>query len=194
MYKKITNGIAVTVLPFYLEEQSAPYESHYVWAYTVLIENKNPYPIKLLDRYWKITDAYGRIHEVRGQGVVGEQPILKHNEAFEYTSGTSLKTPSGIMGGSYDIVVVSEEEAEAPYKPENGIKHKSLEGKSIIDVLESSQNPTTKEEEQEGFISSLAMSIMKPLRKASIPKAGTRFEIEIPAFSLDTPYVKQVLN
>ena len=104
MYTATTAGIRVTVIPMYLDDHSSPDDNHYVWAYNVNIENQGEQPVRLLNRYWHITDAYGRIHEVRGPGVVGEQPHLLPGQGFEYTSGTSLKTPSGIMQGNYDMV------------------------------------------------------------------------------------------
>jgi ApaG protein len=103
MYSSITRSIRVTVKPFYLEDQSSPDESHYVWAYHVRIENQGPVTVQLRNRYWRITDSFGRIQEVRGAGVVGEQPVLKPGETFEYTSGTPLTTPSGIMVGTYQM-------------------------------------------------------------------------------------------
>ncbi len=103
MYSQVTRDIRIIVRPIYLEEQSAPEESHYVWAYQVRIENQGRETVQLLNRYWHITDAQGHVQEVRGPGVVGEQPVLKPGENFEYTSGTPLKTPSGIMAGSYEM-------------------------------------------------------------------------------------------
>ena len=103
MYSSITRSIRVTVKPFYLEDQSSPDESHYVWAYHVRIENQGEVTVQLRNRYWRITDSFGRIQEVRGAGVVGEQPVLKPGETFEYTSGTPLTTPSGIMVGTYQM-------------------------------------------------------------------------------------------
>ena len=130
MYSAETRGITVIVTPFFLEDQSSPDESHYVWAYQVVIENNSPQTLQLRSRYWKITDAAGNVQEVRGAGVVGEQPTLQPGERFEYTSGTPLGTPSGIMVGSYQM-----------------------------------QTP-----------------------------AGEAFDIEIPAFSLDSPYQARRLN
>lgn len=104
MYQKITNGIAVTVQPEFLEDQSSPNEGHFVWAYHVRIENQGPETVQLVARHWRITDAIGRLHEVEGPGVVGEQPVLRSGEAFEYTSGTPLGTPSGIMVGTYRML------------------------------------------------------------------------------------------
>lgn len=104
MYAKVTNEIQVTVEPIYLDEQSAPDEDHYVWAYHVRIENLGRETVQLRSRYWRITDSLGRTQELRGSGVVGEHPILHPGESFEYTSGTPLATPSGIMVGSYRMV------------------------------------------------------------------------------------------
>ncbi len=103
MYHETTQAIRVTVEPFYLEDQSSPSDNHYVWAYQVRIENTGSDVVQLLNRHWRITDSLGRVQEVRGAGVVGEQPILKPGESFEYTSGTPLPTPSGIMVGSYEM-------------------------------------------------------------------------------------------
>jgi ApaG protein len=103
MYEAITDGIKVTVRPVFLEDQSQPEQNHYVWAYHVRIENLGERTVQLLNRHWRITDAAGRTQEVRGPGVVGEQPILKTGEFFEYTSGTPLATPSGMMAGTYEM-------------------------------------------------------------------------------------------
>jgi ApaG protein len=130
MYSSTTRSIRVSVEPIFLEDQSSPSDDHYVWAYQVKIENSGRETVQLLNRHWRITDAMGRIQEVQGEGVVGEQPTLRPGQAFEYTSGTPLGTPSGIMVGSYEM--------ETP--------------------------------------------------------AGERFEIDIPAFSLDSPYQPRRLN
>ncbi len=103
MYSETTRSIRVTVKPVYLDEQSAPEDNHYVWAYHVRIENESRETVQLMNRYWQITDAMGRIQEVRSAGVVGEQPVLKPGGSYEYTSGTPLPTPSGIMRGSYEM-------------------------------------------------------------------------------------------
>ena len=124
MYSATTHAVRVTVNPIYLDEQSSPEEDHYIWAYQVEIENLGENVVQLLTRHWQITDSLGRVQEVRGAGVVGEQPVLKPGESFRYTSGTPLPTPSGIMAGTYGM--------------ENA--------------------------------------------------AGERFEVEIPAFSLDSPH------
>ena len=103
MYSETTRSIRVTVEPIYLDDQSAPEDNHYVWAYHVRIENEGQQTVQLLNRYWQITDALGQVQEVRGSGVVGEQPVLEPGGSFEYTSGTPLPTPSGIMLGSYEM-------------------------------------------------------------------------------------------
>lgn len=103
MYSHTTRDIRITVEPYYLDDQSSPSDDHYVWAYHIKIENVGEHTVQLLNRYWRITDAMGRIQEVHGAGVVGEQPVLDPGEAFEYTSGTPLATPSGIMVGTYEM-------------------------------------------------------------------------------------------
>jgi ApaG protein len=130
MYTRTTRSIEVTVKPMYLEEQSAPEDNQFVWAYWVKIQNNGNETVQLRNRYWQITDASGRIQEVRGAGVVGEQPVLQPGQSFEYTSGTPLPTPSGIMLGRYEM--------EGP--------------------------------------------------------DGERFDIDIPAFPLDSPYQRKSIN
>src|ERR1700730_1911108 len=103
MYSEITRSIKVSVEPFYLEDQSSPAEGRYVWAYHVRIENGGLETVQLRNRHWQITDNRGQMQEVRGAGVVGEQPVLAPGESFEYTSGPPLPTPSGIMVGSYEM-------------------------------------------------------------------------------------------
>lgn len=103
MYRAITRSISVTVLPHFLDDQSEPAENHFFWAYQVTIENQGTDTVTLRSRYWHITDGLGRVQEVQGPGVVGEQPCLKPGESYEYTSGTPLQTPSGIMRGSYTM-------------------------------------------------------------------------------------------
>jgi ApaG protein len=99
----ITRGIAVSVEPAYLEANSSPNNSQYVWAYRVTIENQGRETVQLLSRHWMITNARGELNEVKGPGVVGEQPVLKPGESFQYTSGAPLNTPWGMMGGSYQM-------------------------------------------------------------------------------------------
>ena len=103
MYSETTRSITVTVRPFYLEQHSSPTDGHFVWAYHVRIENGGGQTVQLRRRHWEITDGLGRRQEVRGPGVVGEQPVLAPGQSYEYTSGTPLPTPSGIMVGTYDM-------------------------------------------------------------------------------------------
>lgn len=130
MYIATTQAIRVSVEPSYLDDQSSPSDNHYVWAYRVRIENGGAKTVQVLTRHWRITDSLGRVQEVRGAGVVGEQPTLAPGQTYEYTSGTPLPTPSGIMVGSYGVRTTD----------------------------------------------------------------GERFDIEIPAFSLDSPYQARNLN
>jgi ApaG protein len=130
MYKAITRDIEVTVEPFYLEEQSNPEENRYVWGYRITIANESEITVQLRARYWKITDGNGHMEEVRGPGVIGEQPILNPGDSFQYSSGCPLTTTSGVMVGRYTMQTDS----------------------------------------------------------------GVRFDIEIPAFSLDLPYQLRTLN
>lgn len=103
MYSAVTHNIAVSVEPFYLESQSEPAENHYVWAYRVTIDNQSDEAVKLLSRYWHITDGKGQVEEVSGPGVVGDQPDLGPGDSYQYTSGCPLTTPSGIMVGRYTM-------------------------------------------------------------------------------------------
>ena len=100
-YEETTRNIRVAVEPNFLDDQSEPEESRYLWSYSVTIENKSSETVQLLSRYWRITNSRGIVREVRGDGVIGEQPILKPGQAFEYTSGAPLETPSGFMQGAY---------------------------------------------------------------------------------------------
>ena len=130
MYTAVTNDIQVTVFPEYMPSRSQPERSRYFWAYTIEIANQGRLRVQLIARYWRITDGNGHVDEVRGLGVVGEQPILKPGESFRYTSGCPLTTPSGIMTGTYQM----------------------------------------------------------------LDDAERSFEIDIPAFSLDSPHATRVLN
>lgn len=103
MYEAVTDGIKVSVTPFFLEDQSSPDEDHYVWAYQIVIENLGDETVQLRNRYWRITNANGQVEEVEGPGVVGEQPVLNPGDSFQYTSGAPLNTASGIMVGSYEM-------------------------------------------------------------------------------------------
>lgn len=103
MYRATTRGIRVTVEPLFLDDRSSPEDSRFFWAYTVEIENTGARTVQLRSRYWRITDGEGRLQEVRGAGVVGEEPVLAAGESFTYTSGCPLTTPSGIMSGWYQM-------------------------------------------------------------------------------------------
>ena len=130
MYRTVTRNIEVTVEPKLLPERSSFEKSYFFWAYTIEITNRSDETVQLKTRHWRITDANGKLQEVRGAGVVGEEPVLKPGESFEYTSGVPLPTPSGFMVGSYGMV----------------------------------------------------------------SDAGERFDIEIPAFSLDSPSERRTVN
>ena len=130
MYSRVTRDIEITVLPEFVPERSDADEGQYFWAYTVEIANQGDKTVQVTARHWKITDANGHLEEVKGAGIVGEQPVLKPGEIFRYTSGCPLTTSSGIMAGSYQLV----------------------------------------------------------------DEAGAAFEVEVPTFSLDSPFTKRVLN
>ena len=102
-YTANTRGIVVSVEPAYLEEKSSPSSSQYFWVYRVMIENQGLETVRLVSRHWMIMNARGELTEVKGLGVVGDQPVLKPGESYEYTSGAPLDTPSGMMGGTYQI-------------------------------------------------------------------------------------------
>lgn len=107
MFKAETRNILVSVLPVYVDERSAPAQNRFFWAYRVTIENRGKATVQLVSRYWNIVDANGRTEEVRGAGVVGEQPILNPGDRYEYTSGCPLATPSGFMHGAYQMVTTT---------------------------------------------------------------------------------------
>ena len=100
----ITRGIQVTVRASYVAERSQPLENRWFFAYRIRIHNRGQVPVQLLNRHWVITDAHGSVEEVRGPGVVGEQPLLAPDESFEYTSFCPLETPFGTMEGSYEMI------------------------------------------------------------------------------------------
>ncbi len=130
MYSAVTEDIRVTVRPEFSPERSDPDEDAYFWIYTIEIANRSQRTVTLTHRHWRITDALGHVERVDGPGVVGEQPTLRPGEAFRYSSGCPLRTPSGFMAGAYDMV------------DEN----------------------------------------------------GRRFEVAIPAFSLDSPFLPKTMN
>ena len=105
----VTRRIAVSVEPSYLDARSSPADAQFLWAYRVTIENRGQETVQLLSRYWMITNARGELTEVRGPGVVGEQPVLRPGESYEYTSAAPLNTSSGMMGGSYRMETESGE-------------------------------------------------------------------------------------
>jgi ApaG protein len=109
--------IQVEVETAYLEEQSEPRERRYVFSYTITIRNEGDIPARLLTRHWVITDANGRVQEVRGDGVVGEQPHLAPGQGFRYASGAVLETPVGVMQGSYQMITDAGERFDAPIAP-----------------------------------------------------------------------------
>jgi ApaG protein len=130
MYAALTRKIKVTVEPEFSPERSDPDEPRYFWIYRIEIANLSDRAVQLTHRYWRITDADGHLEEVRGAGVVGEQPTLEPGESYSYASGCPLRTPSGIMVGTYRMVTAD----------------------------------------------------------------GEAFEVDIPAFSLDSPQARRVLN
>ena len=129
-YEAETRGIQVRVTPMYLDGESEPEEGRWIWAYHIEIENRGEAEVQLLARHWIITDAMGHVEEVRGSGVVGEQPVLSPGDTYAYASGCPLATSSGAMHGAYRMV----------------------------------------------------------------DEAGVSFDVTIPAFSLDVPDARRVLN
>jgi ApaG protein len=109
--------IIIDVVTAYVEEQSDPREKRFVFAYTITIRNEGGVPAKLLTRHWIITDANGKVQEVRGEGVVGEQPHLKPGQGFRYSSGAVLETPVGAMQGSYQMLADDGERFDTPIPP-----------------------------------------------------------------------------
>ena len=103
MQSAVTRNISVSVETQFLENDSDPEDHYFVWAYRITIENQGDETVQLLTRHWQITDAMGRMQEVRGEGVVGEQPVLQPGGSFTYSSGTPLSTASGFMRGSYQM-------------------------------------------------------------------------------------------
>jgi ApaG protein len=113
MYQQCTRSINISVEPFYVEDQSSPSNNRFVFGYRVEIANQGNEAVQLMSRHWQITDASGQTMEVKGAGVVGEQPLIEPGDSFEYTSGTPLATPSGIMVGRYQMVTASGEKFDA---------------------------------------------------------------------------------
>jgi ApaG protein len=113
----ITHAIDIAVATRFLDDQSVPEDQRYVFSYTIRIHNRGEIPARLISRHWIITDANGKVQEVRGDGVVGEQPWLRPGEHFEYTSGAVLETALGTMHGSYQMVADDGTEFDAPIAP-----------------------------------------------------------------------------
>lgn len=105
VYEAVTRGVRVRVAPVFLAAQSSPHERRWVWAYRVEVENTGERSVQLVSRRWIITDGLGRVEEVAGPGVVGEQPIIRPGETYRYASGCPLTTPSGAMVGTYRMLV-----------------------------------------------------------------------------------------
>ena len=112
MYRAVTRSIEVVVTPRFIADRSSPEDNYFFWAYTIAITNHGAETVQLKTRHWRITDANGRRQEVRGAGVVGEEPVLEPGASFEYTSGVPLPTPSGFMTGTYGMVSASGENFE----------------------------------------------------------------------------------
>jgi ApaG protein len=111
-----TSKYDITIVPkaTYVEDQSDPSKDQYVFAYTITISNTGSIPAQLISRHWVITDANGKVLEVKGLGVVGQQPLLKPGESFEYTSGTHLETAVGTMHGTYQMIAEDGQQFDAP--------------------------------------------------------------------------------
>ena len=112
MYRTATRNVEVSVTPRFLPERSSPENGYFFWAYTIEITNRGAETVQLKTRHWRITDANGRLQEVRGAGVVGETPVLEPGKSFEYTSGVPLPTSSGFMTGTYGMVTSNGERFE----------------------------------------------------------------------------------
>jgi ApaG protein len=117
MSDTITQGVRIQVKPQYVAEQSAPDRGHYLFTYHITIRNESSDTVQLLSRHWVITDGEGRCEEVRGPGVVGNQPVLKPGEQFQYTSGCPLTTPVGTMHGSFHMIPANGQPFEAMIDP-----------------------------------------------------------------------------
>jgi ApaG protein len=112
-----TRGVRVRVSSLYIPERSSPPENEYFFAYRVRISNEGQETVQLVSRHWVITDSVGRVEEVKGPGVVGEQPVLGPGESFEYTSYCPLKTPIGSMHGTYQMVTANGQRFDAEIAP-----------------------------------------------------------------------------
>ena len=108
-YQMETHGLVVTVMPAYLAHESDPAEERYVWGYAIRIRNTTDQSAQLVERHWIIYDALGRKEEVMGEGVVGDRPVIKPHDFYDYKSGVPLKTPSGLMQGRYRFTTTQNE-------------------------------------------------------------------------------------
>lgn len=117
MTDKNPNNFDVKVETAYIPSESDPDNARYIFAYTITIMNKGEVPAQLLNRHWVITDSNGKVQEVKGEGVVGEQPHIPPGQGFQYTSGTMLETPFGVMQGTYEMVSDSGQSFNAEVKP-----------------------------------------------------------------------------
>jgi ApaG protein len=111
MYEQETAGIMVRVEPTFLAAESAPADGRYVWGYAIEIENRRADPVQLVSRFWRITDENGLTQEVRGPGVIGQQPVIGPGQMFRYSSAAPLAAPSGVMLGAYSMLRVDNGEA-----------------------------------------------------------------------------------
>jgi ApaG protein len=111
VYEAETSGVVVRAEPAFLDRESDPEEGRFVWAYSIEIENRRAEPVRLMHRYWRITDSQGLTQEVRGPGVVGKQPTIAPGAAFRYTSACPLATPSGLMLGVYEMINLGDGES-----------------------------------------------------------------------------------
>ncbi|HVV32722.1 MAG TPA: Co2+/Mg2+ efflux protein ApaG [Vitreimonas sp.] len=111
MYEQETDGMVVRVEPSFLPQESAPDQNRFVWAYTIEIENRSEQTVQLMSRHWRITDETGFTQEVRGPGVVGEQPVIPPGRSFRYTSACPLGAPSGVMVGAYSMQRIDDRSA-----------------------------------------------------------------------------------
>src|SRR3977135_1261254 len=111
-YSAVTRKSEVQVAPKFLADRSSPENGYFFWAYTITLHNHGKETVQLKTRHWRITDAHGRRQEVRGAGVIGEEPGLQPGENYEYTSGVPLPTPSGFMAGTHGLVTASGEEID----------------------------------------------------------------------------------
>ena len=113
----VTRGVRVFVQSEYAPDKSRPARNEWFFIYTVRISNEGPEPVQLVTRHWTITDGTGRVEEIRGPGVVGQQPTLKPGESFDYTSGCPLGTPFGVMEGTYQMVSESGDQFDVKIAP-----------------------------------------------------------------------------